>query len=186
MTWNEITSAVCIVLSALIFSVSLQLSHKKQMLIVQLFSSFFYIANYAFVISTTASALMATITASCEAIRLVVFFFIEKSEKYNTKKVNLVAGISFCVFLTTLNLIVWDSFWGLLPLIGGNIVNLALGAKNIVFVKLACVIQALLIVIYLFVLSLWINAASQVYVLILGIIGLLVSLKKQKTKPTSI
>lgn len=181
MTWNEIVSAVCMVLSSLIFSISLQLSHKKQMLIVQLCSSFFYIANYAFVISTTQSALMATITACCEAIRLVVFFFIEKSEKYNTKKVNLVAGISFCVLLTSLNLIAWDGFLGLLPLIGGNIVSIALGAKNVVLVKLACVIQTVLIVIYLFMLSLWINAGSQVFVLILGIIGLFVSLKKQKT-----
>ena len=85
MLWNEIVSSVCICCSATIFSVSLQMKKKLQILFIQLFASVLYIASYLFVVNINAAATVGAITASLEMLRLIVFFIIEKYEKLNTR-----------------------------------------------------------------------------------------------------
>lgn len=180
MVWNEIVSAVCIYLSAIIFSLSLQGKSKLTILFVQLFASFLYLANYLFVITINPAAQIGAITAGCEILRLLTFFFIEKSEKYNTKKWNIITAIIFSVALTVCTIFAWSGWFSIFPLIAAIIVSLALGNKNIKLIKIAFIIQAACIIAYLFMLNLWLNAISQIFVLIFGIIGLITYILNEK------
>lgn len=179
MTWNEITSFVCIGLSAIIFSISLQAKTKQKILIIQLFASILYFLSYAVVISIITSAIIGAITAIFELIRIIVFYFIDKYEKYNTKSVNLIASISFCVILSICTLFAWSGWYSLCPLIGAIIVSLALGNKNMVFVKISYIVQSFLIITYLLLLQLWVNAITQGVVFVFSIVGLITYLNKK-------
>ena len=177
MAWNEIASAICICCSATIFSLSLQFNTKIKIFFVQIFASVLYILNYVFVIKT---ALAGVIAASFEMLRLITFYIIENKEKFNTKKINLIAGISFAVVLTICGIVTWDAWYSVLPLIGAIVCSVVMGTKNVFLLKCVYIFQTLCIVIYLIMLGLWINMATQVVVLICGIIGLISFVRKMK------
>lgn len=181
MVWNEIVSSICICCSAAIFSVSLQGKKKIQILFIQMFASFLYLFSYLFVLKINPVALVGAITAGFEILRLVVFFIIEKYDRWNTKSINLIAMFAFSVVLTICTIFAWSGWISILPLISAIIVSLALGNKNVVIIKIAFIIQAALITTYLFLLTLWINAISQIFVFIFGLVGLFVYLKSNKT-----
>ena len=180
MLWNEIVSSVCICCSAAIFSLSLQGQTKIRILFIQMFASLLYLMSYLFVLNINSAALVGAITASFEIIRLVVFYFLEKNEKYNTRQVNLIAMISFSIILTICTVITWGGWISIFPLISAVLVSLALGNKNVLIIKIAFIIQAALITTYLLLLSLWINAASQVFVFVFGLVGLFMFIRKNK------
>lgn len=186
MVWNEIVSAICIWLSAALFSLSLQGQTKLKILFVQMFATILYLANYLFVLSINSTAKIGAITASFEILRLLVFYFIERSEKYNTKKINLIFAIIFSVILTICTIYAWSGWQSIFPLIGAILVSLALGNKNIKLIKLAFIIQAACIVTYLLLLHLWLNAASQFFVFIFGIIGLVTFILKLKQQNSNV
>ena len=179
MTWNEIVSFVCIGLSAIIFSISLQAKTKRKILVIQLFASILYFLSYMVVISIIPSAIIGAFTAIFELVRIIVFYFIDKSEKFNTKKINLIASLSFCIVLTVCTILAWSGWYSLCPLIGAILVSLALGNKNMVFVKLSYIIQSLLIITYLSFMHLWVNALTQCVVFVFGIVGLITFLNKK-------
>ena len=180
MTWNEIASFVCIGLSSIIFSISLQAKTKQKILIIQLFASILYFLSYAVIISIIPSAIIGAIIAIFELIRIIVFYFIDKSEKYNTKSFNLIASIAFCVVLSICTLFAWSGWHSIFPLIGAIMVSLALGNKNMIFIKISYVVQSLLIITYLLLLHLWVNAITQGVVFVFGVVGLLSFLIKQR------
>lgn len=180
MLWNEIVSSVCICCSAAIFSLSLQGVTKIKILFIQMFASLLYLMSYLFVLDVNAAALVGAITAGFEIIRLIVFYFLEKKEKFNTKTINLIAMISFSIILTICTIIAWGGWISIFPLISAVIVSLALGNKNVLIIKIAFIIQAALITTYLLLLSLWINAASQIFVFVFGIVGLISFIKKSQ------
>lgn len=180
MLWNEIVSSVCICCSAAIFSLSLQGQTKIKILFIQMFASLLYLLSYVFVINVNAAALVGACTAMFEIIRLIVFYFLEKNEKYNTRKINLIAMISFSIILTICTILTWAGWISMLPLVSAVLVSLALGNKNVVIIKISFIIQAVFIITYLLLLSLWINAVSQIFVFVFGIVGLVVYLRKNK------
>ena len=180
MPWNEIVSSVCICCSAAIFSLSLQGKKKIEILFIQMFASLLYLASYLFVLNINPVALVGAITAGFEILRLVVFFFIEKYEKFNTRKINLISMLAFSIILTICTIIAWGGWISIFPLISAVVVSLALGNKDVVIIKLTFIFQAALITTYLLLLSLWINAASQVFVFVFGIVGLVTFIKKSK------
>lgn len=182
MLWNEIVSSICICCSSLIFSASLQGKTKLKILFIQIFSTILYLSSYLFVVNINPDAFAGALTAGFEFLRLFVFFFIEKNEKFNTRKNNLIAMISFSIILTICTVSTWSGWISIFPLISAVLVSLALGNKNIGLIKLSFVIQAIFITIYLLFLSLWINAASQIYVTILGIISLINYLSQNKSE----
>lgn len=182
MCLEEILSAVCICLSALIFSISLQGQTKLKILFVQMFASALYFCSYLLVFQINPKADIGLITAACEILRLVIFYLVDKSKKYNTIKVNMIVSIVFCVVLTGLTICMEPSWFCLLTLIGAILVSLALGSKNLIFIKTAFIIQAAGITTYLFLMNLWINAASQAFVFIFGIIGLIIYILKVNKK----
>lgn len=179
MIWNEIISIICMFCSAGICCISLQGQTKLKILFIQLFACLFYLANYLFVININATALIGVITASCEILRLIAFYFIEKSEKYNTFKFNFICAMFFNVLLITLSVIAWSSWFSFLPLVGAILVNLSLSTKNVVLIKFAFVIQAALVITFLILSGLFINAIPQMFICVFGIVGI-VKLDKQK------
>ena len=180
MLWNEIVSSICICCSAAIFSLSLQGQTKTKILFIQMFASLLYILSYIFVLTTNPAALAGAITAGFEMIRILVFYFLEKKEKYNTRKINLIAMLSFSIILTICSILTWGGWISIFPLISAILVSMALGNKNVVIIKIAFIIQAAFITTYLLLLSLWINAASQVFVFVFGLVGLFMLLRKNK------
>lgn len=180
MLWNEIVSSVCICLSAVIFSFSLQGMTKIKILFIQMFASALYLASYLFVLTINPFALVGAITAGFEILRLVVFFIIEKHEKFNTRKINLITMFTFSIVLTICTIFAWGGWVSIFPLISAIVVSLALGNKNVVIIKIAFILQAALITTYLLLLTLWINAVSQIFVFVFGIVGLIVYLNKNK------
>ena len=180
MVLEEIISAVCICLSALIFSISLQGQTKTKILFIQMIASILYFCSYMFVYTINPKAGIGLITACCEILRLIVFYLIDKSEKYNTKKVNITTSVFFCVLLTGLTIWMEPSIFCLLTLVGAILVSLALGSKNLVFIKISFIIQAAGITFYLFLMNLWINAASQAFVFVFGVVGLIMYIIKSK------
>ena len=180
MTWNEIIFIICIFLSAGIFSVSLQGKSKQKILFIQLFLIILYLLNYLFVISLIPSAKIGAITAGFEILRLLAFYFIDKSERYNTKRINLTFAIGFSVVLTVCTVFAWSGWFSILPLISAIIVSLALGNKDVKLIKIAFIIQAGCITTYLLLLNLWLNAISQVFVFVFGIIGLITYILNSK------
>lgn len=180
MTWNEIVSAICIGLSSAILGVSLQGKSKLKILFIQMFSTSLYLASYLFVLNIQSSALIGAITASFEVLRLVVFYVIEKNEKFNTKKNNLISMISFCVIMTVCSIFGWTGWYCIFPLFSAILVSLALGLKNLLVIKTAFLIQSVCITAYLLLLSLWLNAGFEIIVFISGIISLINILKSQK------
>lgn len=186
MTSNEIISAICICLSAIIFSVSLQAHTKLRILFVQLFASLLFLANYLFVLTIIPSAKIGAITSTFEILRLIVFYLLEKSKKLNNVKYKLTASIIFCIILTICTILAWSGWISLFPLVAAILVSLALGSENIVFLKLAYIFQAACITTYLLLLSLWINAVSQIVVFIFGIVGLVLFLKNKNSNKSTV
>ena len=180
MLWNEIVSSVCICCSATIFSLSLQTKTKRKMLLIQLFASVLYISSYFFALVSNSVALVGAITAVFEILRLITFYLIEKNEKFNTRKNNIIAAIIFSITLTVCTIVAWVGWVSLLPLISSILVSISLGSKNVLVIKIACTIQAVAITTYLCFMSLWINAVSQLAVFVFGVIGLILYLSKKK------
>ena len=149
-----------------------------------MFATALYLASYLCVLNVNPAALVGAITAGFEMVRLIVFYVIEKREKFNTKINNLFAMITFSIILTVCTVVAWGTWIRIFPLVSAIIVSLALGSKNVVVIKIAFIIQAVFITTYLFLLSLWINAASQVFVFVFGIVGLITDLQKNKKNKT--
>lgn len=178
MVWNEIMSAICVCLSATIFSISLLFNIKKNILFVQIFASVLYISSYLVMIPILDSALMGGIVAIVELVRLIVFFVITKNEKWNNKKANVITGVSFAILISITTIFAWAGWYCCLPLVASIVVSIALGCKNVLWIKLSYVFQAICVILYLMLMELWINMASQIVVLIVGLVGLYGIIKK--------
>jgi hypothetical protein len=61
--------------------------------------------------------------------------------------------IVFSLVLTACSIFTWDGWISIIPLFGTVFVSIALGCKNLVFVKFSFAVQAILISTYLFILS---------------------------------
>jgi len=172
MCVEEILSIICISVSSVIYSGSLLLRNKKNILITQICSSVLYVGSYIFALLINESAKIGVITASFELLRLIVYYLIDKKE--NVSKIwKIIAASMFSLAITITTVLTEPSLLCLLVLIGAILVSFALSSKNVLFIKLACVVQALGIIVYLFLLGLLFNAISQVFVLVMGSIGLI-------------
>lgn len=182
MTWNEIVSAICICISSIIFSISLQRTTRTKIMVTQLFACIFYISNYMVVLTILPSALMGLVAAIGELLRVFAFYFIERNERFNTRTNNLIIGIIFSVVLSLCTIFAWNNWICIFPLVGAVLVSTALGTKNVLTIKIAYILQALCITTYLFMLPLWLNAITQVVVFISSVVGLIMFIHNAKQK----
>lgn len=173
MSIYEIFSLIFICISTLIYSLSMIFKTRIKVLFIQLISTTFFLANYLVVINIIPSALVGAITAAIELLRLIVFYIIDNNKKLNTKTINWYAGTFFVLLISICSLINWTGWIGFLPVIGSVIVSLALASKDMIIIKLGFLINIMLTIAYLIVLSLWLNAITQVLALIFIVIGLI-------------
>jgi len=177
--WTEIASAICIYLSATIFCVAMFKKNKQNLLFVQLFASALYLSSLLFVIALNPNSFIGVLTSVCEFIRAVCFYFLERSEIYNTKKNNLLLAIGFCLLMCVCTIFSWQSAISLLPFISAILVSFALGIKNFLLLKITYLTQSIFMTVYFFLLNLPLNAYSQMLIAFFGLFSLLIASKRR-------
>lgn len=177
MTTEYILSQIFICLSALLFTVSLQFNNKAQILFIQIFACVLYFSHY-FLLGVILGGCFAII----EMLRLIAFYVIDKNKKINTTKINTLVSIIFAIIFIITSLITWNAWFCIMPLVASVIVSLALGRKNVIVIKVAFLIQSVLITTYLFLISSTVGAISQIVVFIGSCIGIATMLVKQRKK----
>ncbi len=175
MTIEFILSQVFICISACIYSISLILKTKQKMLALQMISSVFYISHYFLL-----KANLAGFVAVLETIRLLVFFLLDKKEKFNKPIIRIFACVLFSLLSIVCAIFTWDGIYCLLPLIATVVVNITLSFKNVIFYKFGALIYASLIIVYLFLIGSILGGISQSITFVFGLIGLIKSLKNLK------
>lgn len=168
-----ILSQVLIGVSTCIYLISLILKTKQKMLILQVCSSILFFSHY-FLLNANLAGFISVI----ETIRLIVFFFIDKSEKLNISKTRIIACVSFSLFSVVVAIFNW-SLICLLPLIATIIVNVTLSFKNVNFYRIGTLVYCVLTIVYLFAINSLVGGFSQCIVLIFSIIGI-INAKKRK------
>ena len=177
MTIEFILSQVFICISACIYSISLILKTKQKMLALQMISSVFYISHYFLL-----KANLAGFVAVLETIRLLVFFLLDKKEKFNKPIIRIFACVLFSLLSIVCAVFTWNGIYCLLPLIATVVVNITLSFKNVIFYKIGALIYASLIIIYLFLIGSILGGISQSLSFVFGLIGLIKSLIKLQKK----
>lgn len=177
MTIEFILSQVFICISACIYSISLILKTKQKMLALQMISSVFYISHYFLL-----KANLAGFVAVLETIRLLVFFLLDKKEKFNKPIIRIFACVLFSLLSIVCAVFTWNGIYCLLPLIATVVVNITLSFKNVIFYKVGALIYASLIIIYLFLIGSILGGISQSLSFVFGLIGLIKSLIKLQKK----
>ena len=177
MTIEFILSQVFICISACIYSISLILKTKQKMLALQMISSVFYISHYFLL-----KANLAGFVAVLETIRLLVFFILDKKEKFNKPIIRIFARVLFSLLSIVCAVFTWNGIYCLLPLIATVVVNITLSFKNVIFYKVGALIYASLIIIYLFLIGSILGGISQSLSFVFGLIGLIKSLIKLQKK----
>lgn len=184
MSIEFILSQVFICISACIYSTSLILKTKQKMLAMQMISSVFYISHYFLL-----NAKLAGFVAVFETIRLFVFFFLDKKEKYNKTITRVFACVVFSGLSIVAGIFTWDGIYCLLPLIATIVVNITLSFKNVIFYKVGAMIYAGLIITYLFLIGSILGGISQSVSLVFSIVGIILeikNIKKNKSDKTSL
>ena len=179
MVWNEIVSMICVFCSASIFSYSLLRKSKKNILWIQIMSGILYTSSYFVLIPVIESALIGGAVALVEFIRIIAFYLIEKYSNQKKKILNLVVGLFFVIVIAFLSKFTWTSWVCVFPLVGGVIVGFALCVQSVLTIKICYLIQTTCAIIYLFLMSLYFNGISQIFVLIVGFCGLIITLRKR-------
>lgn len=163
-------------ISASIYAFSLIVKSKATLLLLQTISSVFFITQYFLL-----SAYIGAIVAILEAIRTITFYFIEK--KYNTTKTRTITAGIFVVLGAISAIFTWQNWYSILPLLGLLAVSICLGFKNVLAIKISCIFSAICATLYLFFLNSIFGAICQIFIIIMGLIGLIYWSVKNKKQP---
>ena len=170
---NFLLAQIFIGISALLYGLSLLLKQKTKLLFLQIISSCFFVTQYFLL-----EAYIGGIVAGLEMLRSVVFYFIDK--KFNTNKIRITACVIFCVLGLVGAIFTWESWFSILPLLGLLAVTTCLGFKNVVSLKIACIFSALCAFAYMIFYKSYFGCATQIFIAVIGISGLIVYLIKNK------
>jgi uncharacterized membrane protein YuzA (DUF378 family) len=160
-------------ISCAFYALSLLLKSKSKLLIVQIISSIFFVTQY-FLLGSYIGGAIATL----EMIRVVVFYFINKYK--DTNKVRFIASISFIVVGLVCAIFTWANWYSIFPLLGLITVTVCLGLKNLIALKISCIFSALCATFYLYLLGSIFGMFTQIFIIIVGITGLIIYIVKNK------
>lgn len=160
-------------ISCLFYAISLLLKSKAKLLIVQIISSIFFIAQY-FLLGSYIGGIVATL----EMIRIVVFYFIDKYR--NTPKLRFIASASFIVLGLISATFTWANWYSIFPLLGLIAVTVCLGFNNLIALKISCIFSAICASFYLYLLSSIFGMFTQIFIIIVGVTGLIIYILKNK------
>ena len=161
-----ILSQIFVGISATLYGLSLLVKSKKVLLLVQIISSAFFVTQYLLL-----EAYIGGLVAGLELIRTIVFYFIDKN--FNTSKVRFIASGIFIVVGIVGSIFTWAAWYSVFPLLGLLAVTTCLAFNNIVPLKLSCIFSAITAGTYLIFLKSYFGFATQVFIIILGISGLI-------------
>lgn len=171
-----ITSQILVVVSSLIYSISMLVSNKRNLLFMQIFSSSLFALHYYLL-----GAYIGGIVSTLDAIRIVVFYFIDK--KNNTDLNRKLACASFIVIGLIGACFTWEAWYSILPIISLIIVNTALALQNLKILKISLNTSILFVIAYMVFIKSYFGMATQIFVLIVGIVGVIRDIINSKTKP---
>ena len=173
MTTTFLLSQIFVGVSATIYAFSLIAKSKEKLLLLQTISSIFFVIQYLLL-----NAYIGAIVASLEEIRTITFYCIEK--KNNTIKARLISSIIFILVGTISSIFTWESWYSIFPLAGLLAVSICLAFENVLSVKLSCLFSAVCATIYLFSFKSIFGACCQIFILLIGIGGLIYWAVKNK------
>lgn len=170
-----VLAQVFVCISCLIYSTSLLFKAKSTLLFLQIISAIFFVTQYFLL-----GAYIGAIVAILETLRSITFYFIDK--KFNKKKVRIIASYIFVVIGFISAIFTWEAWFSILPLLGLTAVSVCLGFENVLYLKLSCTFSAFCAIIYMLFLNSIFGAATQIFIVIVGLIGVALYVKKNKNK----
>ena len=173
---NFLLAQIFIGISSTIYGLSLLLKNKTKLLFLQIISCCFFVTQYFLL-----GAYIGGIVAGLEMIRCIVFYFIDK--KFNTNKVRITSCVIFCILGLLSAIFTWENWFSILPLLGLLAVTICLAFKNVISLKIACIFSALCAFAYMIFYKSYFGCATQLFIAIVGISGLIVYLIKNKKQP---
>ena len=159
-----ILSQVLVVVSSLIYSISMLLPNKRGLLYMQIFSSSLCALHYFLL-----SAYIGGIVSALDSIRIVTFYFIDK--KNNTDINRKIACASFIIIGLIGSYFTWESWFSIFPVISLIIVNTALALQNLKVLKISLNISILFVIAYMIFIKSYFGMATQIVVFVIGVIG---------------
>ena len=168
-----VLSQIFVGVSSALYALSLLVKSKKILLLVQIISSIFFVAQYLLL-----GAYLGGLVAGLELIRTITFYFIDKN--FNTNKVRFTASAIFIVVGIIGSIFTWATWYSVLPLLGLLAVTTCLAFNSIVPLKLSCIFSAICAGIYLIFLKSYFGFATQVFIIVIGVTGLITMLIKNK------
>lgn len=166
-------------ISSLIYAFSLLVKSKATLLLFQTISCIFFITQYFLL-----SAYIGAIVSILEEIRTISFYIIEK--KHNTTKARTITASVFVVLGAISAIFTWQAWYSILPLLGLLAVSICLSFKNVLTVKISCIFSATCATLYLFFLKSIFGAFCQIFIILLGLIGLIYWIVKNKKEQQSL
>ena len=170
-----ILSQILVVVSSLIYSVSMLIPNKRGLLYLQIFSSSLFAIHYFLL-----GAYIGGIVSTLDSIRIVTFYFIDK--KNNTDINRKIACVSFIVLGLIGACFTWESWYSILPIISLIIVNVALALQNLNILKINLNISILCVIAYMIFIQSYLGMITQIIVFVVGVIGAIRDIIRNKTK----
>ena len=113
----------------------------------------------------------------------VVFLIVMLTlEKFNKQKYSIVAVIATMIGTVIITIFTWNGAISLLPMFSMLVYLIGMIFKNIVLVKCGAVLRNLLNIIYMVIITSYIGASLEVCLMISGIVGAVLSFRKNKLK----
>ena len=137
-----ILSQILVVVSSLIYSISMLIPNKRGLLYMQMFSSSLFALHYFFL-----EAYIGGIVSALDAIRIVTFYFIDK--RNNTDINRKIACASFIVIGLIGAYFTWENWYSIFPIISLIIVNTALALQNLKILKISLNTSILFVIAYM-------------------------------------
>ena len=174
-----ILAQVFMTLNILFFIACFFTKNKTLLFLLQTISSVFFTLQYLCL-----KAWPGFYSALAELIRVTLFFFYAK---YAIKKpIQICTCVVAFVVTLTLTIVYWEAWYSILPLLGMTAIYLTLYSKYVFVVKIGLLLTVTCSTIYLFLLHSWYSGALEIVNLIIGLVVLVIEIKKESQKNKAI
>ena len=170
-----IAAQVFIVLSSILYGISVFAKNKKVLLVIQILSSCFYWANCFFL-----KAWVGGIVALLDTTRIIIFYLIEKFN--GTQNQKIITGVVLLIVGIVASIFTWGGWYSIFPLLGTVVFVISLAISNLMFIKFATIFGSITATIYLGLIGSPIGAVMQSLTAVMGMIGLIIDVVKNRKK----
>ncbi len=167
-----ILSQIFVVLSDLLYVVSMQAKKKSLLVFILFVSDVLYGLQYLFL-----GGITGAIVIFIDSVYLVVIYLLER---YNKTKYNLIPTLTAILLTIVCSIITWEGVISLIPMIAMVVSFASMNDKNIIIVKSGALIRNVLNLVYMIILASIFGAIGQVALMIATTIGIIISVKQHK------